>query len=509
MIDPHEPALGPEGEEITTDDWHAFRDECKRSLFFTSKVLCGYVQTKPEVHLSGCRFMEDDSIRNKCLLMPRLHRKTTVYTKAGIIHEIIRNPNIRILLGNEKAENAEALLGEVKSHFQDNPRLRYFFPELIPQNFRKTTWSSKQILVPREAGWSEPTVDTIGVGGTKVSQHYDLLHLDDIIGLAALESKTIMKDTIRWLNYTRGLKVDFHTTRTNLIGTRWDFKDVYAHAIDNLKFAEFRRGPLVIGDNGEVEPFFPEVISLEDLQEIMVTDPFQWATNFMNNPYDASTSDLRPEWLNGQEFWFAPDGDIRYKGPDGSIEYQRYDDLTFYLHVDPSMGETDDSTETAFVLAGLNKKGYVFLIQAWKKRIDPVKTLDQIFEYQESFWPRKTTIEAVAYQKALQYFAEDRARKERRYLNVEPFKPSTRRSKNARILYTLQPYFRDHRIFWQRSQFQFRDEYNAFGRDIPDILDALAQGPSVWKFPADQHTIQRRQRKLRSYESRGATGYGI
>lgn len=500
--------VDPQGYEVTTEDWENFRRQCRLSLYFTAKVLCQYDQIDPKVHTAFCGFLQNDSVLDKAAMMPRDHRKTTAGTKAGSVWEIIRNPNIRILLGNEVDTNAQTMLKEIRWHFESNPWMRFFFPELIPENHRKTTWSNSAIQIPRTAKWGEPTIDTIGMGGTRVSQHYDLLLFDDLIGLKHLKSATEMKHAIQWLNYSVGLKSDHHTTRTHLIGTRWDLTDIYWHAITNMGFKEFRRGALVMGPKGP-EPFYPLVISMEKLEQIIVSDPFQWATNFANNPYDASTSDFKQEWLRGQDFTIAPDGDIRYKDETGSMQIQKWTDLVFYLHVDPSMGERDKSNETAMVLVGLSPKHLVFIVDAWKERIDPVTTVDRILEYQDQHVPRKTTVEGVAYQKALIYFVNDRARLERRYVNIESFLPGTRQDKLTRIRFTLQPYFRDRLIYYRGRQFQFVDEYNHFGREHPDILDALSQGPSVWQFPMDQATIRKRVAKYERYERTGSTGYGM
>lgn len=471
--------------------------------------ILGY-DLKPEVHRPICDFLQPKEPLNKVILHFRGSRKTTVCTKSYIPWEIINDRNVRILLGNEKSENSEDILTEIQGHFERNALFRWLFPEVIPENTRKTTWSSKEMLVPRDEHWSEPTVSTIGVTGTKVSQHYDILHFDDLIGLAALESPTVMKRAIRFLNYSRGLKTNAYKTRTNLIGTRWDLRDVYEHAVKKLNFAEFRRGPLVYDENGKVQSVYPEVISTEDLIEIMTSDPFQWATNFANNPYDTANKNFDPLWIAGQHCWTAPDGWIRYSTPSGLLSIQDPGKLRVYLHVDPSLGEKDDSDQTAFVLVGLNDEGTIFILDAWKKRIDPVVTLDNIFEYQESHVPFLTTVEGVAYQKSLKFFADDRARRERKYLNVEAVLPGTRQDKITRIKFRLQPYFRDRRIYYMQHLFQFVEEYNIFGRAHPDILDALAQGPEVWKFPSDGKFVKSRTARINKILSgnRGVTGYG-
>ena len=502
--------LNPDGTELSSDQHSAIREEALRSLYFWSKAIWGIGIMRPETHMAFCRFWEDTSVRNKCGLMPRFHLKSTIKTEAGSGWEIARNPNIRILIANETGAGAEGFVTTIKNHFESNQRLRVFFPEIIPQNFNKTTWSSKALLMPREVKFKEPTVSAFGVGASIVSRHFDLMVFDDLVADEALESPTTMRKTIDWFKRTRGLVDNAYTSRLHLVGTRWALNDVYGYAIDTLRFQEFRRGALVQGPDGP-QPFFPEKISMEFLEELISTDPFTYATQFANNPYDAADSDLRPEWLTGVEWWHGPDGDLRYTRGDGTIHIAELSKLETYLHIDPSMGERETSDSTAFVLCGTLPNGCVLVLDAWKKRIDPIKTIDELFEYQEKNAPRITSIEGVAYQKALKYFAEDRARRESRYLRVEDFHPGNKRKKDDRILFTLQPYFRERRIIPPRGPkgLQFREEFLTFGRAHMDILDALSQGPQFWRFPADERTLQRRRKLYEMYENRGSTGYGM
>lgn len=503
---PDEPPVAPNGQQLDMDDWRAVRDQAKASTYFMGKAILGYDKIARNTHLNFSNFVQDREVRNKVALMPRSHLKTTVATITDTIREIAVDPNIRILIGNETHANSKLMLREIRNHFQSNETFRSFFPELIPPNFNKTVWSDAEILIPRTAMWREPTVSTIGTGGAVVSRHFNLLKLDDLVGESALKSPTEMADAIHWLNGVFSLLVNSHEDRIHLIGTRWNTKDVYSHAIEKMGFKVFRRKALVLGEHGP-EPFFPEMVSMEMLETIMRTDPFKWATQYSNDPYDINDNNLERDWL--QFFTIGPDGDFRFNRSDGSLGHQDRNRLRWYLHVDPSMGERETSDSTAFVLVALSEDGLIFVFDAWKQRIDPIKTLDHLFEYQEKYAPFITTIEGVAYQKALKYFAEERARRKGLYLKIEDFHPGNQRKKNDRILYTLQPYFRDRKIYVRSGLFQFVDEYNLFGRDHPDILDALSQGPSVWKYPVSFRAMQRRRKLYESYERKGSTGYGI
>src|SRR5205807_1335440 len=83
--------------------------------------------------------------------------------------------------------------------------MRALFPEVVPLDFTDTTWSASRIVVRRTSGRKEPTVSTIGVGGTVTGLHFDLIVCDDIISREAMEnaragSRQIMEQTNRWIH---------------------------------------------------------------------------------------------------------------------------------------------------------------------------------------------------------------------------------------------------------------------------------------------------------------------
>lgn len=497
----------PEGEELSQDEWEEVRSHARRSLYFMAKGILGYTKLTQRAHRALCEFVEQDEPLLKEELMPRDHFKTTVVTISDSIRRVAINSNIRILIGNETSENSELMLREIRRHFENNPVFQNFFPELIPKNFNKTTWSDKEIVVPRSARHKESTITATGVGSTIASRHFDHLKLDDLIGEKAIKSPTVMKEAIRWLDYSFGLLQDSYTSRIDLTGTHWGVQDVYTHAEQNLGFVVFKRKPIIMGKDGP-EPLLPSVISLERLITIMKNNPFQYATQYANDPYDAADNDFRAEWL--RYYKVLPDGDLEYVDDFGSPRRVRFDTLECYAHVDISLGESATSHYSSVVVVGVTPDGLLFILEAWKRRVDPLGLIEKMFEVQDRYWPKKFTVEAVAYQKALIFFTEREARLRGMYLNIEPWYPGRGAgNKHARIRNTLQPYFNTGRFLIRENMFDFVDEFLSFNHTHPDILDALSQGPSVWKFPASENRMKKLQRILTSFENRGSTGYGM
>jgi hypothetical protein len=153
----------------------------------------------------------------------------------------------------------------------------------------------------------------------------------------------------------------------------------------------------------------------------------------------------------------------------------------------------------------------VFILEAFKKRIDPTQQVSRLISIQETFMPDAVSIEHVGYQKALKYFTEQESRRRGVYLNIIDYKPERGKSKHQRIRARLQPLFRTGSIFIQSNMIDLIEEYLKFGMTEEDhLMDAFAQGPEMWREPWSDHEIRRHNRMAQEMEKdRGLTGYGV
>lgn len=510
--------VAPDGTELSQADLRRLAERGLRDLYFFCRGILRYNLLRPRTHQAYCRFWtqeedEDGRILRKLGLMPRSHLKTTIGTVGDSLRRIAINPNIRILIGNEAATNSQLMLREAKNHFEQNSLFRRLYPHIIPPSFTKTIWSSEEILVPREAIWREPTISTIGVGGVAVSRHFDLMKLDDLVGEEAFYSPAVMQKAKNWLNHAVSLLVDAYNSEIHLNGTRWAMDDVYSHAQKKMGFKTFLRKAIVMGPDGP-EPFFPEQVSMKYLAEILATDPFQYATQYANDPYDTADQELEMVWLN--HYTVAPDGDLRWKDIAGQLHIQEVNKLRIYAHVDLAISEEPGANFSAIVVVGINTEGYVFILEVWKRQVDPLALIDKIFEVHDYWQPIVVSVEDVGYQRSLAYYVEDTARRRRVHPRIRLWKPTRRKrvgkrsAVDDRILRTLQPYWSTGMIISRADQFDLIDEYRSFGKAHPDILSALCQGPEYWKSPSDDDALERHERIRKQYlGDPGITGYGI
>lgn len=483
------------------------------SLYLFARGILGYKDLTVRTHKDFCEWFQNPTERFKLGLMPRGHFKTTI-EMARIIQKLAADPERRILLVNESSLNAEYMLREIAGHILNNELLLQVYPHLRLKNPKRDVTRSS-LRIPREGTYREPSVDTAGVTSRIVSRHYTDIHGDDIVSDEAMHSPTVMEKAMQFVNRLISLTVNPNEDFIEIIGTRWAYRDVYSHIMENHPYFDvFIRKAIVEGPDGP-EPFFPERYSMERFQYIIENDPEQWSTQYANDPQDSLLMDFRKEWL--QYFNVVPGREIRYQDPDGTVHAVNVRDLNTYIHVDPSMGESAMSDEFGITIPGLSDRKLVFLLDAYKARIDPLQQVNKILEF-AAFWnPKAIIIEGTGYQKALSYFLKEEMKRRGVYYRVLDFKPSTRKSKPARIRGALQPLFSTERVYIRRGLTEFVEEYLSFGRSENEhLMDSLAQGPigdkngPFWRYPVSSKARERaRVRRKKKKRDLGVTGYGI
>lgn len=256
--------------------WHTLRKRCLTDLYWFAAHVLGYGERIPmrdATHALLCRFVEKrtgqpllDEARYRKIEMPRETGKTTLVTQAYPIQRICANPDISILLCNEKEQNAKDFLSAIKHEFEANEVLRALFPEVIPTDLNATTWSASRIIVQRASGRKEPTIFVIGVGGTVTGMHPDLIICDDIISREAMEnaragSWQIMHQVNRWIHQLEPLLNSNAAPFPEIlfIGTRWWHGDSYEHIEKAFGYESERQTCLlrVKLPNGEVQQLAP------------------------------------------------------------------------------------------------------------------------------------------------------------------------------------------------------------------------------------------------------------
>ena len=141
----------------------------QQSLYRTAKYLCGYHDINEHTHGKMIGVLESE-LKRKLVTMPRGTFKTSLAVVAFIIREIIKNPDVRILLDSELWTLSRNSLREIKAHLKGE-NFQSIFPgwRLVLENQDEITINQRTVIR------KEPTVTASGIGAGKTGQHYDCL----------------------------------------------------------------------------------------------------------------------------------------------------------------------------------------------------------------------------------------------------------------------------------------------------------------------------------------------
>jgi predicted phage terminase large subunit-like protein len=472
--------------------------------------LADYFPLEPETHLLPIRFMERktghkalDEAPKQLLMWPRETGKSSIGTVAAAVQLACRNPEAAILIANEKQEMAADFLASIKHQFERNELLRALFPEVIPPDFNKTTWSATRASVNRKSGRKEPTFDTIGVGGSVTGKHYDYILCDDLISKDEMESARAgswltMDRVNRWVNQLEPLlsiaAKPFPWIR--FIGTRWWHNDTYDHIekafggedvqqfVLHAKLPDgrqisreaYRAGDLAVMRISGIEdgiPTFPKIWSEERMASLRERDPELFACNIMNEPSNAAVRTFQDSWLR---FWSRLDNKlIAYDRDDGSKRYVMDDNLLKTVVVDPAFTTSRDSDQTAIIVLGTDPEtGKHLVLEAISFKMEPRESAVEVIEACRRHKATRLYIESVGQQLAYLQFVKREALDRNATIMIEPVKPGGR-NKDVRIE-SMSAFFKSGQILVHNTQSALLDPYRRYrpGARQRDVLDALA-----------------------------------
>jgi predicted phage terminase large subunit-like protein len=382
----------------------------------------GY-QVRP-FHRDLIRFQSN--AQDTCLqLAPRGYGKSTILTIARSVFEIVKDPNIRILIASNTQLQAEVFLREIKFHLEHNPRVLEYFGSFASDD----KWDTREIIVStRTSSAKESTITCVGVEGAVVSRHYDLILADDIVDEENSRTEAQREKTRTWW-YKTLLPCLEPDGRLFILGTRYHYLDLYGYLIKN-EYESKHQIIRAIEEDGSTP--WPEKFSLEWLQE----RKRQSGSIIFNAQYQNDTSLMKGNIF--REEWFR----FYEEQPD-------WESMHFFIGCDPaatrkesilSAGKSESDWWTIVVGARKYNDGEygseICVKELWRGRCTKEEYLGKLKELNEHYKPIHAAIETVA---AQEYLAQD----------AEKFMPVCRiertKDKIARA-YWLQAFFENGQI---------------------------------------------------------------
>jgi phage terminase large subunit-like protein len=495
------------------------------SLFYFTRVCLGRRRLTESFHLPFCLSLEREFLKD-VYEIPRDHFKSTICSEAlpmwltlpfmqsdedafltqGYGDEYIRflkrmhNPMRRNLLVSENVTNAAKLGKRIEYHFQSNAIFRGCFSEILPTS--SETWTSYSMHVNRGkfggASHGEGSFDFLGVGGALQSRHYDNLFEDDLIGRKAIQSPSVMDQSIEYHKLLIGAfdsQDAEHENNELVVANRWGFHDLNSHIRENEPWFVIHSHSALGGccdAHPSDTPIFPEEFSFEKLMRFKQRlGSYHFSCQFLNNPISPEDADFKSEWLKYYSFERGDDGGVRIQqeSHDG-LHYKPfpYHHLQVAMAVDPAHSGNSGAGRArhAIVVWGQLDDDY-FLLDAWAQQCTLGTFVDKIYALAQKWRLRKFGVETVAGQIYLKFHLDTKNAQENNYLKIIPLKGEVEgpdgtmtRKKEWRIRNVLSPLFEFGHVYVQRRHQDFIGEYNTFPRGkFVDLLDASAYIPQM------------------------------
>ena len=511
--------------------WKEWRRRGLNDIYFFAGVICKYgdaVGMTDGMHKLMCRVAEKktgvdeiDHCKYRMILMPRGTGKSTLISQAYVLQRICQDPNIAILIANEKLENAQTFLTAIKHQIEQNELFRALYPEIIPPDTKSIKWNESEIVIPRTTGRKESTIKCQGVGAALASMHPDLIIVDDMLSREAAENARMGGGHItgainRWVAQLQPLLNHGYKPFPEILflGTRWFRGDSYEYVEEAFGYGQerrtfslglklpngeiqsldvHRRGDLVIFSRQAIEngrAAWPERpgYDVESLAKIRLTDPQLYAANYQNDPSDEVTATFKESWL--QYYDWVSDSQVRYLDQGGKEKTQLVSDLDVLVMVDPGgfgrgTKKGSDRSRAGVVVTGTTTGDdpLHLLLDAFSDKVPYTAVAEKILAMATRYAPRRIHVEVegqqIVFFNLLKQLAAERG------LQVAFDMLTTGNvNKDSRIL-ELEPYFMRGLVRVGRGpQFhEFREQYRAWPTPRADLLDVLAYGPRVWRQP--------------------------
>lgn len=337
---------------------------------------CREVEAAPDDHLD---------------LWAREHYKSTIITFAGVIQEILLDPEITVCIFSHTKGIARKFFRQIKTEFEGNEVLKRCFPDILWDKPEKQAprWSEETgLVVRRKSNPKESTLEAWGlVDGQPTAAHYRLRVYDDVVALESVTTPDqVQKTTSAWeLSDNLGM-VD---GRKWHVGTRYSFADTYQAILE--------RGALKPRIHPATKDGRPEGAP------VLLT-PEQWAEKKTIQGPATIACQMLQNPLAGQQAMFNV-ADLR------PWEI-RPATLNVYLLCDPARSRKRGSANTAFAVIGVDAGRNKYLLDGANHRMDlrrrweMMKTLRSVWLNQPGVQNVFCGYEAYGAEADMDYFLE-------------------------------------------------------------------------------------------------------
>jgi len=234
-------------------------------------------------------------------LWARDHYKSTIITFAGIMQEIINDPEITIGIFSHSRPISKAFLSQLMQEMETNKALVRYYPDIFWENPKgeASIWSKDNgLIVKRKGNPKESTVEAWGlVDAQPTSKHFRLLVLDDVVTPDSVTNADMIKKTTDAWELAQNLGTSRHP-RAWHIGTRYNMADTYGELLKRKALI-----PRIHAATDDGTPDGNPVFLSKAVWEKKKRDAslYTIACQQLQNPVAGKVQELSTDWLRTYE----------------------------------------------------------------------------------------------------------------------------------------------------------------------------------------------------------------
>lgn len=324
-----------------------------------------------------CREVEAEP--DDCLdLWAREHYKSSLITFAGVIQEIIRDPEITVGIFSHTKPVARKFLLQIKNELETNAELTVLFPDVFWANPKREAprWSEeKGITVKRKSNPKEATIEAHGlVDGQPTGAHFRLRVYDDVVTLESVSTPDQVKKVTEAHALSDNLGARDPVTgkmRRWHLGTRYKYSDTYQDLIDR-KALKLRIYPAT--EDG-TPTGTPVLLTQEQLDQKRRDQPAAiFAAQMLMNPSAGTEAMFRKEWLRFTDIRPAT--------------------LNVYVLCDPASSRKKGSDRTAMLVVGIDAGRNKYLLGGYCHKMGLAERWQKLRDLR-NYWSQMPGVQMV------------------------------------------------------------------------------------------------------------------
>lgn len=438
------------------------KEACQNDLHFLCTQFLGFKDWQEGLHDEVEEFLDRPS-KKKALLLPRGHLKTSLVTIGKSVQHILRDPNVRILIANQVWDKSREMLSVIQQNLDDKSMLPKIFGEFVSGSWNKDTFTIRQ----RTKAFKEPTIATTGVEAETTGGHYDVIFLDDLMGLQNCQTKE-QRDKVK--RFRRSM-IDLLEPQGILyeVGTRWHLDDTFSEIEEKeKKYYDMMLRKVV--ENGKV--IFPKKFNtkFDEVKKdwIQVQEPCMDFIDYLKA--SKTSAEFSAQYLN------QPIDEERQLFKPTYFKYytRRPDRLFVSMTIDPAISEKQSADNFAINVSGMDDKYDIYILDTLKGHWNVSESIENIFSMYEKWHPSIVGLETVAFQKALKGWLEEKMRMRGVHFPITELKRNTNETKEFRIK-ALEPFYREGKVYHAEWMKNLELELQTFPKGKhDDEIDALA-----------------------------------